>query len=257
MKKKEAKLLEVGDRVCQPSRFDWDANAPVDRLYGTVVGCHPDAVTILWDQGVTAKYRFYDCKNIETVLSAEPPLTPSTMIDLAPIRDRVQKATPGPWIVEPSSRPTIHTAADTGSGYFGQNSLLGMWKYGAEWGQPFDNMDDADFIAHARDDVPALLAEVDRLQTLAKNQADQAKSLSDAFSRMESSRDALHAQVADLQAEVDRLTKQTTPLPGHVIIQIPLTALTAALDGAFDGTPATKRPRPARLEEISSIVGEP
>jgi hypothetical protein len=71
---------------------------------------------------------------------------PLSVEQLQAIAARVDAATPGPWRSE------------------------GVWfEIGEPGGHGFDNMaseEDAAFIAHARSDIPRLLAEVERLQTV-------------------------------------------------------------------------------------------
>lgn len=75
--------------------------------------------------------------------------------ELAAIRERVAKATPGSWRVvrqdqhDPAATNTV--AHIRGLVVEGPYSAIGCG-------------DEADFIAHARADVPALLAEIDRLR---------------------------------------------------------------------------------------------
>ncbi len=74
--------------------------------------------------------------------------------ELQAIKQRVDAATPGPWTAK----------ARASDGYV--DSFLGVEVEGppdAQRGQ-FSRMEDADFIAHARDDVPALVAEVEQLR---------------------------------------------------------------------------------------------
>lgn len=93
----------------------------------------------------------------------------SPSLDLAAIRARAEKATPGPWNHGGS-------ASDATNGYTDE------WVWEGT-GHPIGDPDapdtricsasaaDASFIAHARTDIPALLEEVERLQdeiTLAK-----------------------------------------------------------------------------------------
>lgn len=83
-------------------------------------------------------------------------LTPE---ELQAIAERCSGATPGPWTVEEDSRPSIMAPAGTG-GYMDGGHLatfMAMTKYDAAWGNKSSNSADADFIAHARTDVPRLL----------------------------------------------------------------------------------------------------
>ncbi|MFC8983896.1 hypothetical protein [Streptomyces sp. NPDC057115] len=73
---------------------------------------------------------------------------------LAEIAARAKKATPGPWITEERDHD-MHVGGVPDGPHI---ALLGR----ASWpGVPAD----AEFIAHAREDVPALLVEVQRLKT--------------------------------------------------------------------------------------------
>ena len=72
---------------------------------------------------------------------------------LTDIRARLAAATEGPWSVDgpaqcgPGDTLTVYPVEDGGTLAYVQPS----------W-------DDAEFIAHAREDIPALLAEIDRLR---------------------------------------------------------------------------------------------
>lgn len=69
------------------------------------------------------------------------------------IKERVAKATPGPWIIE-ESRFGSFNAASVDENYDLPACLM--------------KKNDADFVTNAREDVPALVAEVERLrETLA------------------------------------------------------------------------------------------
>ena len=72
-----------------------------------------------------------------------------TTEQLQAIQDRCDKASPGPWNTD---------GADV---FAGKESLLSGWDDGSGW---FDKEVDAEFCAAAREDVPALLAEIHRLQ---------------------------------------------------------------------------------------------
>lgn len=75
---------------------------------------------------------------------------------LAAIEQRVQAATPGPWRVEQKDGDRyLYDTSDTAM-------MCDMQYY--PWAP--DEEGDWQFIAHAREDVPALLAEVRRLQAL-------------------------------------------------------------------------------------------
>ncbi|MFE2140250.1 hypothetical protein ACFXA3_00525 [Streptomyces sp. NPDC059456] len=97
---------------------------------------------------------------------AEPPLAPGACCDTAPctcqpvpqdrlaeIRARAQAATKGPWEVE-DDRESLTRWVVSETGFLSAN--LGYVGNA--------NQDDAKFIAAARDDIPWLLAEIDRLR---------------------------------------------------------------------------------------------
>lgn len=90
------------------------------------------------------------------------------MVDLEEIRKRVEKATPGPWYASNDEDAYLHPKnyimRDV---FYDENSQrattyrLGMWTYpgtlpGTVGAQ--ERRATADFIAHARTDIPALLA---------------------------------------------------------------------------------------------------
>ena len=77
--------------------------------------------------------------------------------ELEAIWKRMQAATAGPWRVDHVQR------------YIDANVPEGFgWEAGVEpiMDEPYLGLTDAEFIAHARTDLPALLAEVDRLRIL-------------------------------------------------------------------------------------------
>jgi len=65
------------------------------------------------------------------------------------IKERVANATPGPWLVEESRYEGRFNAASADENYDLPACLMGI--------------EDTDFLTHAREDVPALVAEVERL----------------------------------------------------------------------------------------------
>ncbi len=91
-------------------------------------------------------------------------------IDLDAIRERCEKATPGPW--EATHRHVGLSAMDDESGGLGLEvegppdaSLRGQFARGA----------DATFIAASRTDIPALLAHIARLEATIDQQAAAAR----------------------------------------------------------------------------------
>lgn len=85
-----------------------------------------------------------------------------TELDLQAIRERCEAATLGPWR---AGRPDMATYVDGSPSkwvYAGDKYIAISSGYQIEpWEQVIDN---AEFIAQARTDIPALLAEVERLQ---------------------------------------------------------------------------------------------
>ncbi len=77
-----------------------------------------------------------------------------TDIDIAAITARAEAATPGPWVQGQIHRESINHSDATRPGYIGDTSRDLNGNYEA----------DATFIAHAREDIPALLAENARLR---------------------------------------------------------------------------------------------
>ncbi len=74
-------------------------------------------------------------------------------LDLDAIRQRAEAASPGPWAVNPVNGYQVKLNNGTGFLVAHTHRLT-------------DNKDlrDAEFIAHAREDIPALVAEVERLR---------------------------------------------------------------------------------------------
>jgi hypothetical protein len=78
---------------------------------------------------------------------------------LKEIQERLNKATPGPWRISPrggsdEERPFVDNK---------QYDVARMCHEAGVLGEPSFAWADADFIAYAREDIPFLLAEVERL----------------------------------------------------------------------------------------------
>jgi hypothetical protein len=93
-------------------------------------------------------------------------------LDLEAIRKRCEQATPGPWYRDASRKGSqhqpispaadnAHASVEMDNGKRVASLHITAWKQG-----PRDARPDADFIAHARDDIPALLDWVDRARVL-------------------------------------------------------------------------------------------
>ncbi len=81
----------------------------------------------------------------------------SPNLKLAEIRKRCNEATPGPWITYIEGRDQISGSDVIVRGENGSEEDL--YLTGA-------TIEDHDFIAHARQDIPYLLKEIERLQNL-------------------------------------------------------------------------------------------
>lgn len=96
-----------------------------------------------------------------------------TKAELDAIRERVSKATLGPWESDGGAsngepvRPYYSRGAFITDAHF-QDIVCGGQE---EQGDPVGVLlnADADFIAHARDDIPALIAEIERLNKVLDN----------------------------------------------------------------------------------------
>jgi len=79
-----------------------------------------------------------------------------TKEQLDAIRERCEAASMGPWIAEePWKRPGVYTVK--------QKDIYIDWICYMQISNQPNYTNDANFIAHAREDIPALLDEIDRL----------------------------------------------------------------------------------------------
>src|SRR5262245_46458349 len=128
--------------------------------------------------------------------------------ELAAIRARSEAATEGPWRAEESTDTwTLH------GGPIGAHQILKAPKRHTSYAEYWPNDADAEFIAHARTDVPRLLIELDqRTEQLEKAWADIAAmaaalvQLEDAQVVIAADNDRLGAELDTARAEVARLT---------------------------------------------------
>lgn len=81
--------------------------------------------------------------------------------ELAAMKARVEATTPGPWT--PSFEGRDHTSGDSVILTSGQDIYISAEDYQGGGGH---FCADLDFIAHARQDLPRLIAEVERLRRL-------------------------------------------------------------------------------------------
>ncbi|WP_140423012.1 hypothetical protein [Lysinibacillus boronitolerans] len=85
------------------------------------------------------------------------------------IKERVAKATLGPWKVVKSEETGVQIGTTWESGQLKNCVPVVTTAHGVEFVTIYINDNNSNFIAHAREDVPALVAEVERLhQALAK-----------------------------------------------------------------------------------------
>ena len=81
--------------------------------------------------------------------------TPMTQEQLNAIQARLDAATPGPWGCYGDGAHEVFDAGEYGDGDRGEVVAAVI-----------DRLSDAVFIAHAREDIPGLLAEVERMRAL-------------------------------------------------------------------------------------------
>ena len=126
-----------------------------------------------------------------------------TREELEAIRARCDAATPGPWEMIPDIRPDVINpeirSKAKNTGYCGGGQIVkdlhkspGHICEFAKYYKPHSNIADAEFIASARQDIPALLAHIDQLQEKRDGWAQACCGLS--------------KKLEEAHAEIDRLT---------------------------------------------------
>ena len=128
-----------------------------------------------------------------------------TDLDLAAIRQRVEKATEGPWYTGFDYEK--HDPTVIAPGYIEHTIDYPLDEVGLENGKA-----DAEFIAHAREDIPALLAEIERLNATIQRVRDivndkylDAGQMDVMLHRALEGRAVVELTPSSLQAEIDRL----------------------------------------------------
>src|SRR5262245_10223895 len=112
------------------------------------------------------------------------------------IRAREQDVSPGPWTVaERIDRLNGGTTLPILSGEMGHIAVIEYDSGGFQWPHAQARAD-AEFIAHARQDVPDLLAEVDRLTAELSDQDDDLAKTRTAYREIRTERTALRAELA-------------------------------------------------------------
>jgi len=151
--------------------------------------------------------------------------TGETPLDLAPIEARADQATPGPWKVWAMSV----LADPVGNSNLDDGIRIANTFFTID-GHPRTN--DADFIAAARTDVPALLAEVERLTRIVngydRTPAEQRSA------EAEAEVDSLRAGNGQLRGDLERLRAENENLRGGHEVYYPLAmrALAAEAENA-------------------------
>lgn len=108
-----------------------------------------------------------------------------TNVELTQIKERAEKATPGPWKSHADGTVFLEHTQD----------IADVWT----------NNEDAEFIAHAREDVPRLVAEVERLQELCNRLASarnrNARECKALYQALSSACSSLGADISDYYDE--------------------------------------------------------
>ncbi|MFF3867384.1 hypothetical protein [Micromonospora sp. NPDC001898] len=135
--------------------------------------------------------------------------TTTTPLDLDAIRLREQAATSGPWTLRDGFGPLIN-----GTTRFGR---IANAEHQTVIEEPYSGRDlgatqaDAEFIAAARQDIPDLLAEVDRLHTenlrMTEAAASDVRRVRELVTDMAGETNGLACQVASLTAELEQVRK--------------------------------------------------
>lgn len=132
------------------------------------------------------------------------------MIDVKAIRERVDKATPGPWVSTGDAAPWSDKRREFAFGA----SILRDGVPIVEGGQQYESdeavgvlgNDDADFIAHAREDIPVLLDALVISNARAERLARYARAELELTGKMyTATRETLEAIVAEANAASDAL----------------------------------------------------
>jgi len=142
--------------------------------------------------------------------------------ELQEIKERSEKATPGPWTYVPGE--LIEDGAD--SYYEDAPNIKGPFTVDMDeyWALGENN---ADFIAHSREDVPALLAEVERQITIASEFADRfskaafelgrtSRKLAEANLEIKRLNEALIAMSDSSNYNIDTLGRIRCVIPGYL-----------------------------------------
>jgi chromosome segregation ATPase len=122
---------------------------------------------------------------------------------LAEIKARAEKATPGPWTA--TYEESDQWTSITGAGLFDGGHWMVCPEVATTEGEPGE---DSDFIAHAREDVPDLMAEVERLQRERDNALRHVDAAVIAQNKERFMKRDAEADAARLLSTVDRLSTE-------------------------------------------------
>lgn len=118
------------------------------------------------------------------------------------IRERCENATPGPWevgsdiFVDPNVHIGIYQRVE--------NGFVRIARANSDVSE--NNKHNAKFIAHAREDIPFLLAEVDRLQDELQYASDGAKVLASEGEKLATERDAIE-ELLNITTAIENIGK--------------------------------------------------
>ncbi|MFK5708631.1 hypothetical protein [Lysinibacillus boronitolerans] len=126
------------------------------------------------------------------------------------IKERVAKATLGPWKVVKSEETGVQIGTTWESGQLKNCVPVVTTAHGVEFVTIYINDNNSDFIAHAREDVPALVAEVEYLRgmlrdtrKIVRQKVKEVKTLQNACKNHKAKQEALefHLKVSIHHAE--------------------------------------------------------
>lgn len=134
-------------------------------------------------------------------------MTEDDQTQLAAITARVEKATDGPWFCQETGRVI------DGEGYLIADEDSGIVE-----------CSDAEFIAHARQDIPYLLAALTRLQAERDaahlrmvNAVNVAEEQQERIATLDAARDEAQRQTAALRAALTQITETSDPMILHCL----------------------------------------
>ncbi|MBT9258174.1 MAG: hypothetical protein KM310_00245 [Clostridiales bacterium] len=103
-----------------------------------------------------------------------------TLENLRKIKERCERATPGPWVINLEHERQMMSGRRILPAIEGQNGVMVAPLLAPRYKNAYIRRHDAEFIAHARTDVPTLVAEVERLRELLRLIQDESETLKQA-----------------------------------------------------------------------------